>query len=95
MMIAAGGVERLYGHWPDRLGRQYAYQVLLMAECQRAGGEVSFLNSELGRSPEDELLWQGQGMVAEYERANILDRSRRGKRPAAHAGGVSVLGGAP
>jgi site-specific DNA recombinase len=34
-------------------------------------------------------------MVAEYERAKILERSRRGKRHAAHQGEVSVLSGAP
>jgi site-specific DNA recombinase len=94
-LIAAGGVERLYVHSPDRLARKYAYQVLLMDEFQRAGVEVVFLNRELGRSPEAELLLQVQGMVAEYERAKILERSRRGKRHAAHAGVVSVLCGAP
>lgn len=94
-LVAAGGVERLYVHSPDRLARKYAYQVLLMDEFQRAGVEVIFLNRELGRSPEDELLLQVRGMVAEYERAKILERSRRGKRHAAHAGVVSVLCGAP
>jgi site-specific DNA recombinase len=33
--------------------------------------------------------------VAEYERAKILERSRRGKRHAARQGAVSVLSGAP
>jgi site-specific DNA recombinase len=94
-MIAAGGVERLYVHSPDRLGRKYAYQVLLMDEFQRAGVEGIFLNRELSRSPEDELLLQVQGLVAEYERAKILERSRRGKRHGAHAGVVRVLCGAP
>jgi site-specific DNA recombinase len=69
--IAAGGVERLSVHSPDRLARQYAYQVLLLDEFQRAGVEVSFLNRALGRRPEDELLLQVQGMVAESERAQI------------------------
>lgn len=94
-LVVAGGVECLYVHSPDRLARKYTYQVLLMNEFQRAGVEVIFLNRELGRSPEDELLLQVQGMVAEYERAKILERSRRGKRHAAHAGSVSVLCGAP
>ena len=64
-LIAAGGVDRLYVHSPDRLARKYAYQVLLVDEFQRAGVEVIFLNRELGRTPEDELLLQVQGMVAE------------------------------
>src|SRR5215210_7759759 len=94
-LIAAGGVDRLYVHSPDRLARKYAYQVLLIDEFQRAGVEVVFLNRELGRTPEDDLLLQVQGMVAEYERAKILERSRRGKRHAAHSGEVSVLSTAP
>ena len=94
-LAVAGGVDRLYVHSPDRLARKYAYQVLLVDELQRVGVEVIFLNRELGRSPEDDLLLQVQGMVAEYERAKILERSRRGKRHNAQSGAVSVLSCAP
>jgi site-specific DNA recombinase len=93
--LASGQVDRLYVHSPDRLARKYAYQVLLMDEWQRAGVAMVFLNHELGASPEDELLLQVQGMIAEYERAKILERSRRGKRHKAQLGAVSVLSGAP
>lgn len=34
----------------------------------------------LGKSPEDDLLLQVQGIVSEYERAKIMERSRRGKK---------------
>jgi site-specific DNA recombinase len=94
-LAAAGGLDRLYVHSPDRLARKYAYQVLLLDELTRAGVEVIFLNRALGETPEDDLLLQVQGMVAEYERAKILERSRRGKRHAAHQGSVNVLSGAP
>ena len=94
-LVAAGAVDRLYVHSPDRLARKYAYQVLLVDEFRRAGVEVIFLNRELGRSPEDDLLLQVQGMMAEYERAKIVERHRRGKLHAARAGVVNVLGGAP
>jgi site-specific DNA recombinase len=63
--VASGGVDRLYVHSPDRLARKYAYQVLLVDEWQRAGLEVVFLNRELGGSPEDELLLQVQGVIAD------------------------------
>jgi len=92
---ASGAIDRLYVHSPDRLARKYAYQVLLVDEFQRCGVELIFLNRELGRSAEDDLLLQVQGMVAEYERAKILERSRRGKRHAAQRGSVNVLSGAP
>ena len=94
-LAAAGAIDRLYVHSPDRLARKYAYQVLLLDELKRHGVEVIFLNRELGRSPEDDLLLQVQGMVAEYERAKILERSRRGKLHAARKGNVNVLSGAP
>src|SRR5689334_21039274 len=93
--VAAGTVDRLYVLCPDRLARHYAWQVLLIDEFRRAGVEVVFLNRAIGLSPEDDLLLQVQGMVAEYERAKILERSRRGKRHAAREGAVSVLSGAP
>lgn len=93
--VAMGSIERLYVHNPDRLARKYAYQVLLLDEFQRAGIEVVFLNRAIGQTPEDHLLLQVQGMIAEYEHAKILERSRRGKRHAAQAGKVAVLGGAP
>src|SRR3954453_5428333 len=94
-LAAAGALDRVYVHSPDRLARRYAYQVLLVDELHRAGVEIVFLNRPIGTSAEDDLLLQVQGMVAEYERAKILERSRRGKRHAAHAGSVNVLGGAP
>jgi site-specific DNA recombinase len=94
-LAAANAFDRLYVHSPDRLARKYAYQVLLLDELGRVGVEVVFLNRELGRSPEDDLLLQVQGMVAEYERATITERCRRGKRYQASHGAVSVLGSAP
>jgi site-specific DNA recombinase len=94
-LVAAGAIGRLYVHSPDRLARKYAYQVLLVDELKRQGVELVFLNRELGRTPEDDLLLQVQGMVAEYERAKILERSRRGKLSGARRGNINVLSGAP
>lgn len=94
-IAAMGGVDRLYVHSPDRLARKYAYQVLLVDEFRNVRVEVVFLNHGLGTTPEEDLLLQVQGVVAEYERAKIMERSRRGKRHAALSGRVSVLGGAP
>jgi site-specific DNA recombinase len=43
---AAGGIDRLSVHSPDRVARTYADQVLLVEEFGRLGGEVVFLNRE-------------------------------------------------
>ena len=94
-MAAVGAFERLYVHSPDRLARKYAYQVLLIDEWRRCGVEVVFLNHPPGHSPEEHLLLQVQGMVAEYERAKIMERCRRGKLHAAKRGSISVMSQAP
>src|SRR5882724_1808739 len=77
------------------LSRKYAYQILLIEELARQGVETLFVKAPQGASAEDQLLVQFQGMIAEYERAQILERSRRGKRHRAHSGEVSVMSGAP
>src|SRR5256886_2469454 len=94
-VAAAGGMDRLYVHCPDRLARHYAYQVVLLEELTQRGVEVIFLNRPLGHTPEDQLLLQVQGVIAEYERAKFLERSRRGKRHAAQEGHVGILCHAP
>src|ERR1700746_3544806 len=53
------------------------------------------LSARHATTAEDQLLLQFQGIIAEYERAQILERSRRGKRHRARQGQVSVLSGAP
>ena len=80
---------------PDRLARKYAYQALLIEEFARVGTEVTFVNGPKGDTPEDHLLLQFQGMIAEYERAQIAERTRRGKIHRARSGSVSVLSCAP
>jgi Resolvase, N terminal domain len=77
-----GRFTRLYVHSPDRLARKYACQVLLVEELQRSGIELLFLNRTIGVSPEEDLLLQMQGMIAEYERAKIMERSPQCFAPA-------------
>jgi len=65
---------------PDRLARQYAHQWVLMNELQRVGVKVLFTNQPLLEdSPHSQLLLGVQGLFAEYERAIILERLRRGR----------------
>jgi site-specific DNA recombinase len=94
-LVAEGLLETILVYAPDRLSRNYAYQVLLIEEFGRGGAETVFLKSAGGDSPEDRLLVQFQGMIAEYERAQIAERSRRGKRHRAKTGCINVLSGAP
>ena len=94
-LAAEGRIEAVLVYEPDRLSRKYAYQVLVMEELVRNGVETVFVKAPAMATPEDRLVVQFQGMIAEYERAQILERSRRGKRHRARCGEVSILGGAP
>jgi len=68
---------------PDRLARKFAYQVLLVEEFAGAGTRVEFVNGPRGDSLEDQLLVQFQGMFAEYEKAQLMERCRRSLAAAA------------
>ena len=94
-LAAEGQIQVVLAYSPDRLSRKYAYQILLIEELARNGVETLFVKAPQGSSAEDQLLVQFQGMIAEYERAQILERSRRGKRHRAQSGEVSVMSGAP
>ena len=94
-LSAEGQIQAVLVYNPDRLSRNYAYQIVLMDEFSSCGVEVIFMNSPKAETPEQALLLQFQGMIAEYERAMIKERSRRGKRFKAKSGEVSVLCGAP
>jgi site-specific DNA recombinase len=86
----AGLFEVVYCLSPDRLARSYAYQVLILDELARFGVTVAFTDAPgLDQDdPQARLLTQVQGVIAEYERAKIGERYRRGKLFRARAGEV-------
>ena len=94
-LAARGCVDVVLCYSPDRLARKFAYQALLVEELARCGARVEFVNGPRGDSPEDQLLIQFQGIFAEYEKAQLMERYRRGKAYRARSGSVNVLGGAP
>ncbi len=84
---------------PDRLARNYVYQVLLVEELQKHGAEVEFLDRPMGRDPHDQLLLQIRRAVAEpwqsmnaprrfplRGNAEIAERMRRGRLRKLRAG---------
>ena len=94
--VATSTFDRLYVHSPDRLSRKMAHQAILLEEFRKYECEVVFLNqSGANDTPEGNLLIQMQGMIAEYEREKILERTRRGRKHSAMQGNVSVFSGAP
>jgi len=83
--------ETVYIHSPDRLARKYLYQALIIEELKKQGIEIKFLNKAVTESPEDQLLLGIEGLIAEYERAKILERTRRGRLHRAKNG--EMMGG--
>src|SRR5689334_10472496 len=84
--VRAGEVDRLLVTDPDRLARSYVQLMVLLEELERAGCEVAFLDRPMGRDPQDQLLLQIRGAVAEYERTLIAERMRRGRQAKLRAG---------
>jgi site-specific DNA recombinase len=84
--VRAGEVDRLLVTDPDRLARNYVQLMVLLEELERAGCEVAFLDRPMSREPQDQLLLQIRGAVAEYERTLIAERMRRGRQAKLRAG---------
>src|SRR3989338_3695726 len=71
--------EKIYIHSPDRLSRKYAYQVLILDELKKYSIGVVFKNMKTAETPEDHMLLGMQGVIAEYEKVKIVERTRRGR----------------
>ena len=88
----AGLLEAVWCLSPDRLARAYAYQVLVLDELARFGVTVHFTDAPdlTPDDPQAVLLTQVQGVIAEYEKAKIAERYRRGKLFRARAGEITT-----
>src|SRR5262249_2030007 len=63
-----------------------AHQWLLVEEFKKLNTQLIFLQNPFGDTPQGKLLTQMQGMIAEYERTQILERTRRGRLEKAQRG---------
>lgn len=71
---------------PDRLARKYLHQAVVLEELDRQGVRVEFVERPMSDDPNDQLLLQIRGAVAEYERTLITERMRRGRLTKLRAG---------
>ena len=74
-----GFFEAVYIHSPDRLARKYIYQGIVLEELEKENIEVNFLDKKVSDDPEDQLHFGLLGLIAQYEKAKILERTRRGR----------------
>ena len=81
-IAAEGLIQAILVYAPDRLSRRYAHQILLIEEFARAGVETSVCARATRFDARGRVARTVPGMIAEYERAQILERSRRGTKSA-------------
>jgi site-specific DNA recombinase len=82
----AGAFQMILVHDPDRLARKLAHQLLLLEEFEQASVRCEFLTTPTEKTPEGTLLLHVKGVIAEYERAKIRERTLRGKVEKARRG---------
>jgi site-specific DNA recombinase len=82
------GFEVLLTYCTDRLARKFVLQALILEEMERFGVKTVFLEGGAADDPLSKLMHQITGAVAEFERAKIVERARRGKLYRARCGEV-------
>ncbi len=79
----------------DRLARKVVYQMLLEEEFTKLGAAIEYANGRYEDSDEGRFQKNIRAVVAEYERAKILERMKRGKIGKAKSGKVLIGAVAP
>src|SRR5712691_3530687 len=82
-------VHAIFVYDLDRLSRKLAHQLLLSEEFEQASVALHIVTMPDGaKTPETPLLANVRGIIAEYERAKIRERTARGQRGRAQAGHI-------
>ncbi|MCX6010380.1 MAG: recombinase family protein [Chloroflexi bacterium] len=90
-----GRVDVVLSYDPDRLSRKLYHQMILAEEFEKQGIKLEFVTQDMGTSPEDRMFFNMRGLVAEYEREKIRERTIRGSREKARQGKVVSAGVVP
>lgn len=93
-LVQTGSIKGVLILAPDRLSRKQSSLLILLEEFKKRNVQLIFTNQNFSDSPEDNLMLQIQGAVAEYERTKIIDRMRRGTIHALKKGQI-IMGNAP
>jgi site-specific DNA recombinase len=88
-------VDVVLAYDPDRLSRKLYHQMILAEEFEKQGIKLEFVTQDMGDSPEDRMFFNMRGLVAEYEREKIRERTIRGSREKARQGKVVNAGVPP
>ena len=93
--VREGRVDVVLAYDPDRLSRKLYHQMILDEEFEKQGVKLEFITQDMGTSPEDRMFFNMRGLVSEYEREKIRERTMRGSREKARQGKVVNAGAIP
>jgi site-specific DNA recombinase len=89
-LVANNGIDVIIVYDVDRLARKSIYQMLIEEEFRKEGVTIEFVIGQYEDTDEGRLQKQIRSAIAEFEKAKILERSKRGKRGKAKSGFVLV-----
>src|SRR4051812_7029564 len=87
-LVAGGGVFIVLAQDRDRFAREPAYLYLLKKEFEEHGAKLRSLNDRGDESPEGQFTDDVLDVMAKFERAKMMERTRRGKLRKAREGKV-------
>lgn len=77
--VAQGLMERVICVHPDRLSRDLTDKLLICRELQKFNVELVFVDTEYKNTPEGQLFFNMQSVIAQYELSLIRKRTTRGR----------------
>jgi len=84
--VRAKSIERVLVHDPDRLSRSLGHLLLLLEEFDKAGVPVEYCTMAPAATAEGRLFVNVKGVIAEYEREKIRQRTAGGRLERARRG---------
>jgi site-specific DNA recombinase len=87
--------ECMYFLCNDRIARDVAHQLIIVDELRRHGKRIIINGKDYEENPENKLSLTMFGAFAEFERAKIMERSKRGKLHRLRSGQVLGRGISP
>jgi len=77
--VSLGLTSHIICTHPDRLSRDLTDKLIVCREFEKHGVQLIFVDTEYGNTPEGQLFFNMQSVIAQYELAQIKKRTVRGR----------------
>lgn len=77
--VSLGLISHVICTHPDRLSRDLTDKLIVCREFERYGARLVFIDTEYQNTPEGQLFFNMQSVIAQYELAQIKKRTVRGR----------------